>query len=83
MDHTAFVYVMGPDGKYLTLFSPLQGQTPDDMAAKLRDLIARKPIRMTRRTQAWKRRATSAAWRINGWLSQAANLGAALRAPVG
>jgi protein SCO1/2 len=41
MEHTAFVYVMGPDGKYLTLFSPLQGQTPDDMAAKLRDLITR------------------------------------------
>jgi cytochrome oxidase Cu insertion factor (SCO1/SenC/PrrC family) len=39
MDHTAFVYVMGSDGKYLTLFSPLQGQTPDDMAAKLRALI--------------------------------------------
>jgi protein SCO1 len=39
MDHTAFVYVMGSDGKYLTLFSPLQGQTPDYMAAKLRALI--------------------------------------------
>jgi protein SCO1 len=39
MDHTAFVYVVGSDGKYLTLFSPLQGQTPDDMAAKLRALI--------------------------------------------
>ena len=40
MDHTAFVYVMGSDGNYLTLFSPLQGQTPDDMADKLRALIA-------------------------------------------
>jgi cytochrome oxidase Cu insertion factor (SCO1/SenC/PrrC family) len=39
MDHTAFVYVMGPDGKYLTLFSPLQGQTPDAMAPKLRDFV--------------------------------------------
>jgi protein SCO1/2 len=39
MDHTAFVYVMGPDGKYLTLFSPLQGQTPDAMAAKLREFV--------------------------------------------
>jgi protein SCO1 len=39
MDHTAFIYVMGPDGKYVTLFSPLQGQTSDHMAAKLRDLI--------------------------------------------
>ena len=39
MEHTAFVYVMGPDGKYVTLFSPLQGQSPKDMAARLRDLI--------------------------------------------
>ena len=43
MDHTAFVYVIGPDGKYLTLFSPLQGQAPQDMAAKLRGFIAGAP----------------------------------------
>jgi cytochrome oxidase Cu insertion factor (SCO1/SenC/PrrC family) len=41
MEHTAFVYVVGPDGKYVTLLAPLQGQTPDGMAARLRDLIAR------------------------------------------
>jgi protein SCO1 len=40
MDHTAFVYVMAPNGKYVTLFSPLQGQTPDAMAAKLHDLMS-------------------------------------------
>jgi cytochrome oxidase Cu insertion factor (SCO1/SenC/PrrC family) len=41
MEHTAFVYVIGPDGKYLTLFAPLQGQTPEDMTSKLRALITR------------------------------------------
>jgi protein SCO1/2 len=41
MDHTAFVYVMDADGKYVTLLSPLQGDTPEDMAARLRDLIRR------------------------------------------
>lgn len=41
MEHTAFVYVMDPNGKYVTLFSPLQGHSPDDMAARLHDLINR------------------------------------------
>jgi protein SCO1 len=41
MEHTAFVYVIGPDGKYLTLFAPLQGQTPENMTSKLRALITR------------------------------------------
>lgn len=41
MEHTAFVYVIGPDGKCLTLFAPLQGQTPEDMTSKLRALITR------------------------------------------
>src|SRR5262249_36031185 len=40
MEHTAFVYVMGPDGRYVTLLSPLQGQTPDVMASRLRELIS-------------------------------------------
>jgi protein SCO1/2 len=39
MEHTAFVYVVGPDGKYVTLLSPTQGQTPENMAARLKDLI--------------------------------------------
>jgi protein SCO1 len=40
MEHTAFVYVIGPDGRYVTLLSPLQGQTPDVMAARLRELLS-------------------------------------------
>jgi len=40
MEHTAFVYVIGPDGRYVTLLSPLQGQTPDIMAGRLRELVS-------------------------------------------
>jgi protein SCO1/2 len=40
MEHTAFVYVMGPDGRYVTLLAPLQGQTPEIMASRLRELIS-------------------------------------------
>jgi protein SCO1/2 len=40
MEHTAFVYVMGPDGGYVTLLTPLQGQTPEIMASRLRELMA-------------------------------------------
>jgi protein SCO1 len=40
MRHTAFIYVMGPDGRYVTLLSPLEGQTPDIMAKRLRELIS-------------------------------------------
>jgi protein SCO1 len=40
MEHTAFVYVMRPDGTYATLLSPLQGQTPGEMAARLREFIS-------------------------------------------
>jgi protein SCO1 len=43
MEHTAFVYVIGPDGRYVTLLSPLQGQTPDIMADRLRELVS--PVR--------------------------------------
>jgi cytochrome oxidase Cu insertion factor (SCO1/SenC/PrrC family) len=43
MEHTAFVYVIGPDGRYVTLLSPLQGQTPDIMAGRLRELVS--PVR--------------------------------------
>jgi protein SCO1/2 len=39
MQHSAFVYVMGPDGRYVTLLSPLEGQTPDVMANRLRELV--------------------------------------------
>ena len=40
VEHTAFVYVIGPDGRYVTLLSPLQGQTPDMMAGRLRELVS-------------------------------------------
>lgn len=37
MDHSSFVYLMGPDGRYLTVFP--HGTTPEDMAATLKDVI--------------------------------------------
>ena len=41
MEHSAFIYVMGPTGGYVTLFSPRQGHGPEQMAARLRDLVTR------------------------------------------
>jgi protein SCO1/2 len=41
MEHSAFIYVMGPTGAYVTLFSPRKGQGPDQMAGRLRDLVTR------------------------------------------
>ena len=41
MEHSAFVYVMGPTGAYVTLLSPRQGQSPELMASRLRELITR------------------------------------------
>jgi hypothetical protein len=43
MGHSAFVYVMGPTGGYVALFSPRQGQGPDQMTLRLRDLMTRTP----------------------------------------
>jgi cytochrome oxidase Cu insertion factor (SCO1/SenC/PrrC family) len=40
MEHSAYVYVMRPDGRYVTLFAPLGGQGPDEMASRLRELMA-------------------------------------------
>jgi|GEM_PF-470509 len=40
MEHSAFVYVVNPAGNYATLFSPRGGQGPDQMALRLRELIA-------------------------------------------
>lgn len=40
MEHSAFVYVINPAGNYATLFSPRGGQGPDQMALRLRELIA-------------------------------------------
>lgn len=38
VDHSTFIYVMGPDGRYLTHFG--HGATPEEMAAKLQALVA-------------------------------------------
>ena len=40
MEHSSFIYVVGPDGRYITLFAPLSGQAPDQMAHKLHELMA-------------------------------------------
>jgi len=40
MDHSAFVYVMDPNGRYVTLFAPAGGQGVEQMEARLRELIA-------------------------------------------
>jgi protein SCO1/2 len=45
MEHSSFIYVVGPDGRYITLFAPLSGQAPDQMALKLRELIAQSRAR--------------------------------------
>lgn len=37
MDHSAFVYLMAPDGTYITHFS--HSTTPDDMAARLAEVL--------------------------------------------
>ena len=37
MDHSPYIYVMDPDGRYVTLFSP--DQSPDQMEARLRALL--------------------------------------------
>jgi protein SCO1/2 len=39
MQHSAFVYVMGPSGAYVTLFAPQQGQGAERMASRLHDLM--------------------------------------------
>lgn len=37
MDHSSYIYVMGPDGRYLTLFS--SDQSSDQMTARLREML--------------------------------------------
>lgn len=41
VDHTAFIYLMGPDGKYLGFFPP--GTAPERIAEMLRQQIASMP----------------------------------------
>lgn len=39
LDHSAFIYFMGPDGKFAGFLSP--EKTPDDIAAKMRALLGK------------------------------------------
>jgi protein SCO1 len=43
MEHSSYIYVMGPDGRYITLFSHDQTEAPDWMAARVRDLLIASP----------------------------------------
>jgi protein SCO1/2 len=40
MEHGSYIYVMGPDGRYVTLFSHDQTQAPEQMATRLQELLA-------------------------------------------
>jgi len=40
MEHSSYLYVMGPDGHYVTLFSHDQTESSDEIAARLRELLA-------------------------------------------
>lgn len=48
MEHSSYIYVMDPDGHYVTLFSHDQTEAPDQMAARLRELLAAWPAENTR-----------------------------------
>jgi protein SCO1/2 len=39
MEHSAYVFVMGPDGRYVTLFTPDQAESPDKIASRMRELL--------------------------------------------
>jgi protein SCO1/2 len=39
MEHSAFVYVMDPTGRYVTLFAPAEEEGPDYYASRLRALL--------------------------------------------
>ena len=43
MEHSAYIYLMDPDGRYVTLFSHDQTGAPDQMAARLREVLAGSP----------------------------------------
>jgi protein SCO1 len=40
MEHSSYIYLMGPDGRYVTLLAHDETATPAEMAARLRDIIA-------------------------------------------
>jgi protein SCO1 len=39
MEHSAYVFLIDPRGRYVTLFTPDQIEAPDDMAARIRELV--------------------------------------------
>ncbi len=39
MEHSSYIYLMDPDGCYVTLFSHDETAQPDEMAARLRQLM--------------------------------------------
>lgn len=39
LDHSSYIYVMGPDGRYVTLLSHDETEQPDEIAARLRELV--------------------------------------------
>jgi protein SCO1 len=39
MEHSAYIYVIDPSGRYVTLFPHDQTESPDQMAARLRELL--------------------------------------------
>ena len=43
MEHSSYIYVMGPDGRYVTLFSHGETASPDTIAARLRELLLAGP----------------------------------------
>ena len=43
MEHSSYIYVNDPDGRYVTLFAGAGAQAPDEMASRLRELIAPPP----------------------------------------
>ena len=39
MEHSSYIYLMDPDGRYVILFSHDETGNPDEMAARLRALV--------------------------------------------
>ena len=40
MEHSSYIYVMSPDGRYITLFSHDESQGADQMAVRLREILS-------------------------------------------
>jgi cytochrome oxidase Cu insertion factor (SCO1/SenC/PrrC family) len=41
MEHTSYIFLMDPDGRYVTLFTEDQTEAPDDIVARIRELVTR------------------------------------------